>query len=495
MRMIPFFLLLVLLGGNKLEKRPQKTVSTPRFVISDEPPIAIKPTQSYVFGYLEVPENRALSNSQTIRLPVYIFKSRNPEPQPDPVIYTVGGPGYTSLRSAPYMDYYRYLDDRDLILFEQRGNRYAEPHLGCPEWAEAQYQANLPQTGAEQGDSLLLAAASACRMRLLAEGIDLNGYNTEESAADIVDLVRVLDLPAYNLLTISYSTKIAQVIMRDYPAKLRSVVMDSPLPLEVNYDEESVANLLLATRQLLADCMSDPTCHAAYPGLEERFFQFLQEITDNPLEIKVRNPHSRKKEIFFLRGKDLMGILAQASTSEVAAIPLEIDKILQGNYRSLKEQLANLFVGPGSGDGMGMRLSVWCAEEYPFASQSVIQQETNRYPFCRGLSPAVFDSSICGIWGVQPAATSENLPVSSEIPLLLISGEYDSQTPPHWAAAMQKNFPNSYHLVFRAWLHTPTTNWGNPCGMQVAQAFFNAPHEAPVLPCFEQLTAPDFIRK
>ena len=82
------------------------------------------------------------------------------------------------------------------------------------------------------------------RDRLAKEGIDFNGYNTNEIAADINDLANVLEIEEYNLLTISYSTKIAQVLIRDYPEKIRSVVMDSPLPLEASYDEESVKNLL-----------------------------------------------------------------------------------------------------------------------------------------------------------------------------------------------------------------------------------------------------------
>ena len=90
----------------------------------------------------------------------------------------------------------------------------------------------------------LAEAAKTCRDRLTKKGIDLNGYNTNEITADIDDLVSVLGIQEYNLLTISYSTKIAQVLLRDYPDHIRSVVMDSPLPLEVDYDEESVENLL-----------------------------------------------------------------------------------------------------------------------------------------------------------------------------------------------------------------------------------------------------------
>lgn len=216
----------------------------PRFITAKMPPIGIKKDQEYQFGYLIVPENRTDPQSKSIQLPVYIFKSRNPNPKADPIIYTVGGPGYTTMTSAPYMNYYSYLDDRDFILFEQRGTLYSKPHLDCPEWSKAISITNSPNFAKAKKDSILKVAASECRDRLIAKGIDLNGYHTQEIAADIADLRKVLGLKSYNLLTISYSTKIAQVLMRDYPEGIRSVVMDGALPLASKYDEESNFNLI-----------------------------------------------------------------------------------------------------------------------------------------------------------------------------------------------------------------------------------------------------------
>ena len=171
------------------------------------------------------------------------------------------------------MKYYKYLDDRDFILIEQRGNYYAKPHLDCPEWSQAVSQSNLLDLKGISSDSILKKAAADCRKGLVKKGIDLNAYNTNEIAADINDLVNVLQIEKYNLLTISYSTKIAQVLMRDYPERIRSVVMDSPLPLAVNYDEESVENLLETVHTLLSDCEEDDACNAAFPDIKKRFFE------------------------------------------------------------------------------------------------------------------------------------------------------------------------------------------------------------------------------
>lgn len=471
--------------------RKEEKQFVPSFKESKKTTHKIPKGQKFTFGYLEVLENRDNPQGKTIQLPVYIFKSRSENPKPDPIIYTVGGPGSSTMRSAKYMKAYQYLDDRDFILFEQRGTQYAKPHLACPEWSQAQYLSNLPSFAGDR-DSLFNQAAKNCRERLLEAGNDLNSYTTNDVAADIEDLRKVLGIERYNLLTLSYSTKIGQVLIRDYPQAIRSVVMDSPLPLEMSYDEVSVSNLMDAVEKLLSDCEADNQCVVAYPNLKERFYQFLRDKTENPLLVKVENPISKKEEVFYLRGSDLITVFTSANTGQVPNVPFEINKILNNDMSTVKDYLANLFYKPGPGNGKGMRLSVWCAEEFPFVSQEKVKSEMHKYPEVRGLSPAVFKEEVCKIWGVKKVTDIENQPVKSDIPVLLISGEYDNETPPEAAKAMQKNLPNSFHLVFKAWKHGPTTNWSNPCAMTAANMFFNNPQSLPQPECLNAIKGAKF---
>ena len=46
---------------------------------------------------LTVPENRTRAGSNLIHLPVIVFRSRSAAPRPDPIIFTAGGPGASSL--------------------------------------------------------------------------------------------------------------------------------------------------------------------------------------------------------------------------------------------------------------------------------------------------------------------------------------------------------------------------------------------------------------
>ncbi|WP_046759112.1 alpha/beta fold hydrolase [Kordia jejudonensis] len=459
------------------------------FTVSTDTTHKIPNGQQYTFGYLRVLENRNKPQGNTIQLPVYIFKSRNPNPKKDPIIYTVGGPGASTMPSAQYMKYYQYLNDRDFILIEQRGTQYAKPHLDCPEWAKAAHISNLPNFDDNQYDQLFEAAASACKKRLEKDNIDLNQYTTNAIAADIADLKKALNIDTYNLLTISYSTKIAQVLLRDYPEDIRSVVMDSPLPLEVNYDEESITNLMNSVQKLLSACKSDDVCNTAYPNLEERFLSYLKDKTQNPLKVIVQNPKTNMDETFLLTGSDLITIF-KASTLE--NVPFEINKLLHNDLSSLKIQLRSLFEESGIGMAIGMRLSVWCAEENPFNSEENIKAESKEYAELKGLSPAVFSKEVCDIWSVKKVSKIENEAVKSDIPVLIISGEYDTETPVKWATAMKQNLPNSKHIIFKGWRHGTTTNWSNQCAMEVANAFFNNPIENVIPDCFSEIKNLEF---
>ena len=460
---------------------------TPHFRTSKKEVVKIPKDIPYTFGYLEVPENREKPNGVTIKLPVYIFKSRSQSPPKDPIIYTVGGPGNSTMSSAPYARYYQYLDDRDFIFFEQRGTYYAQPNLDCPELAEAMHQQWIERlTGSgNSSEEEYQKAIMDCKERHSGKGVDLSAYHSDAIAADIHDLKIALGLDQYNLLTVSYSTKIAQILMRDYPEEVRSVVMDSPLPLEASYDEESTQNLFDVYHEIFDRCKNDESCGATYPNLENRYYAFLEALNDKPIELSIKV--SKKPVTLRLKGRDLFPLLADISYPQVYEVPFLVNQIISGDYTRLEELFSAALNSQPDGIGLGMRLSVWCAEEFPFTNQSVIADETAKYPAITGLEPSVFDYETCTTWSVTPLPEKANQAVVSDIPVLLISGSVDNETPSRWARQMLPNLPSGHHIVFPSWRHTPTTYWSNPCAMQMANQFFNNPSEMPEAACFDEI--------
>src|SRR5215213_836727 len=163
----------------------------PRFEKADCA-IWIPPGVKVECGYLVARENRAAKNDKTIRLPIIILKSDNPTPQPDPILRTLGGPGASSLKLVGGRKFSPWLKNRDVIIFEQRGTKYAQPALDCPEVDEAKIRGFKQRLNEAEINRREIEAAKVCRERLLKAGIDLSAYNSAESAADIEDLRRVL---------------------------------------------------------------------------------------------------------------------------------------------------------------------------------------------------------------------------------------------------------------------------------------------------------------
>ena len=94
-------------------------------------------------GNLVVPESRLHPQSGVIKLPFIYVESSNPAKKPDPVLYTGGGPGVSSLHPVTSIAGRSLLKDRDYIAFEQRGTHYASPNLECQGSGQAVQEAYL----------------------------------------------------------------------------------------------------------------------------------------------------------------------------------------------------------------------------------------------------------------------------------------------------------------------------------------------------------------
>ena len=158
--------------------------------------------QTVECGYLTVPEDRDGSDGTTIRLQVAVFKSASENPAPDPIVFLEGGPGGSSLefislrfnrRVAPF------LEDRDIVIFDQRGVGISEPALDCPEIVEMVYSSLAEDLSTEAWASRSTEAARRCRDNLEGQGVSLDAYTSASNAADLNDLRQALGYREWNL--------------------------------------------------------------------------------------------------------------------------------------------------------------------------------------------------------------------------------------------------------------------------------------------------------
>lgn len=456
----------------------------PRFEASDCA-VTIPKGEKVECGYLVVREERALKNSPTIRLPIIILRSENPHPQPDPILRTLGGPGASSLRMISGRRFSPWLKDRDVIIFEQRGTRYAQPALECPEVDAANINSAKQNLDAKTARRNEVQAAKSCHERLTRQGINLSAYNSAESAADIEDLRRVLKLDKLNLYGVSYSARLMLNVVRDYPQGIRSVVLESTLPPQVNYDEVGVDEIVRSLNVLFRNCQTDARCAAAYPKLEEEFYAAVNRLNRQPISVSVKDAKTGETSDIKLHGNDfatwLIDYLLSNDAAAIAAAPLVIHQTFQGKYDAFRKY-ANDKTNSSS-SSLGMRYSVWCGEEMAFESLRKIKAQSFRYPRLRGYEVMALPD-ICRVWKVRPAKAIENRPVKSDVPTLILTAEYDAYTPPHWGVSAAKTLKHSF-LFEVPWVgHGPA--FSNSCAREMIAEFFVNPKVAPNSDCLRQ---------
>lgn len=435
-------------------------------------------------GYLLVPENRTSAQTAWIRLRVAIFPNRAGLPVRDPVVHLAGGPGSSSLEEAGYLfaqGLDAVLEQRDLILYDQRGTGFSQPRLDCPERARLApvlLEGNLPAEGNEQ---TILEAFRRCRQRLLAAGIDLSAYTSASSAADLEDMRLALGYEKLNLYAVSYGTRLALTFIRDHPASVRSAVLDSAYPLQINLYTALAPNAERAFNVFFDRCAADAGCAASFPDLQVVFYQLVDQLNANPIfvslsaegaEHTVRVDGGRLIDVLFT------GLYNPAVT---ASMPRMILDIRQGNYDILRRRLALYFENTGA---LGMQMSVQCNEELPFdtmeaafaAALGVHPQIAAYYlPTVQGLF------EVCSEWAAALPPAIENLPVKGDVPVLVLAGEGDPITPPEWGRLVAADLSHAFFHEFGGDGHWVTRS--SQCALRMALAFWDKPAIDPADAC------------
>jgi pimeloyl-ACP methyl ester carboxylesterase len=456
-----------------------------------QPGTGIVEGQQVTCGYVTVPQNRNVNDGRTVKLALAIFKAPHylKTPDPDPVLRLDGGPGGPSLTDwASYItatNYDRFIFDHDLIMFDQRGTGYSTPSLKCPELISLQYSPSGSQQDYEQ-------AARTCYNRLVAQGIDLNGYNSLQNAADVRDLIHALGYQQMTLYGVSYGTRLALTVMRLYPSVVHAAVLDSVYPPNHNRTDLPL-DAQRVFRVFFQGCAKDASCTAKYPDLEHVFYTLVNTLNAHPISFDTVDPATNRQYTVSLGGDDLIGWLFGTLyvTSLIALLPQTIYQIRAHDYR----QLASLY-GPIMFDDTfsdGMFYSTTCSEDWAFLTQQDIVRSL------QGITPQIAkvfgldeqeEYDICQFWKVQAVPAAQKLPVSSNLPTLVLAGEYDPITPPANAQEVAQDLSHSYYFLFPGQGHGQ--EYSSECSDEIISAFEDTPNLRPSGACISQMTEPAF---
>ncbi|HWQ13567.1 MAG TPA: alpha/beta fold hydrolase, partial [Roseiflexaceae bacterium] len=446
-------------------------------------------------GYLSVPERRDRPDSRTIRLHVAVFKSTAADPAPDPVVYLEGGPGGDALKSVALGFEERvapFLERGDFVVFDQRGTGFSEPALDCPELSDLNYELLDDDLTIAESTERYVATTLACRQRLGQQAIDFGAYNSVESAADVRDLRMALGYDEWNLYGISYGTRLALTTLREHPEGIRSAILDSTVPLQSG-EAETPANIARAFTTLFDGCAADPGCQAAFPDLEGAFYRLVDRLNESPVTEPVVDPLSGQRYSLLLNGDSLFGVLAQAlySSDLIPLLPLAIRAGEQGVDYSLLARLAMIGTIQGEFVSEGMFYSVRCHEEIAFTTPAELAAADDPFPELGGAFDQSVYVEICSRWDAGAAEPVENQPVTSDIPALVLAGEYDPATPPEDGRIAARTLSNSFFFEFPGLGHGVSVD--GPCPQSITLAFLENPGVEPDASCIAGLKGPAFV--
>lgn len=434
--------------------------------------VKVDSNYSHQCGYLVVPENRKKANGRYVKLPFIVAKSNNPNKRKDPLLFTAGGPGGSSLGWITGVGNRGIINDRDCIAFEQRGTRFAIPNLWSNELSDAireSYRKNLSK------DSMVIVGVKRYQQALEKKGIDITGYNTDETVADIHDLLQVLQIDSVNLFGGSYSGGLMLAVLQKDPSRIRSLVLDSPLPTFIPIDEDEPANFNEALTILFERCNKDSANTALYGNLKEKFDHYFSSI-----ENKVfYHPYTEKDstsvlDVAYTRS-DLLNIVVNAfyDQTHIKDIPYLITQLIQGNHQPyIKEVLDNIFNG-GNGPS-GMRISVYCADQTAYHEESILRQVYGPYPYMKGYHINDVYREMCDCWKVPPIQALTKQPFYSTKPVLLADGEMDPACRPLYIDMIHHYMPNSHRLLYRNRSHMVL---GGIIGNTFVKNFLNDPYK------------------
>ncbi|MEJ2737020.1 MAG: alpha/beta fold hydrolase, partial [Anaerolineae bacterium] len=433
-----------------------------------------------------VPADYGDPASDILRLPVIVIHSRSPDPAPDPYLYTSGGPGYSSLAEVWGLAQSDIVDDRDVVILEQRGNLYAKPSLTCDTsvlWEES-------------------AGDTACLDSLLERGIDLSDYTTQSIAEDINALRQVLDYEEWNLSGASYSSQLMLLTLQRHPEGIRSVVLQSVGPLTESRYEHDPEHAVRALEVMFKDCAADPACASAYPDLEGRFYDLFHRLNADPVSFEIRDTSWGEPITVTVSGRDLLswmisdGFYGPARPPHrTAYLPLLIDLVEKGDtdllYPWARDQLRGM-----SGDSRwarGLYYAVSCQNDAPAVTVEERAAQASAYPELEGYVRHDRELEICALWDLPPAPPLATSPVKSDIPTLILAGSYDPITPPEWGQTVAEGLDNGYYYEFPSAGHSVNTD--NDCLQEILIAFLKEPTSAPDANCLASMPGPDFVQE
>jgi pimeloyl-ACP methyl ester carboxylesterase len=397
--------------------------------------------QEVLCGKYDVFEDREARSGRKITLSVVVLPALAVKAAHDPVFFLSGGPGEGAalIASRAGDDYWRELRlERDLVFVDQRGT-------GNSHGLRCNFYGKDTDVQIHFNDMFPIDKIRACRDKLRKIAA-LQHYTTPIAVDDLDEVREALGYEKINLYGGSYGSVTALEYLRRHGTHVRSAVLAGVATPAMKLPLHFARGARTTMDKLINDCETDEKCHAAFPQLREEFAVVLHQFEKGPVVFEMPHPKSNKiQPVRMSRGifvEKLRLMLYRSNASD--HIPLLIHRAVRGDWVPFAQ--AALTVRAAAIESVsGMYLTVTCSEGTAAITEEEIVRET-RNTFMGDYRTRTHIRA-CQEWPREDVSTDFYTPVKSDVPVLLLSNQYDPATPSEFVRAAAQFLPNSRQIL------------------------------------------------
>lgn len=398
-------------------------------------------------GRLWVPENRSNPNARSIKLEFVRFKSSNPKPG-SPIIYLAGGPGGSGIATARWRRFPLFMaltEVADVIALDQRGTGASNSIPEC------KTKLSAPDNEAIKAEVQLerfRSAAKQCALFWQQNGVDIDGYNTRENAADLNDLRRALGAEKISLWGISYGSHLALETLKQFPSNIDRVVLASIEGSDHTIKLPARTDAYFARVQQAINL--DLRAKSAYPNLVATMQSVHRKLEQQPLDIRFQDQQG--KHLQFKLGKLEMQMAVSGMISDpenMTMLPAIYSALNHGAVQALPPQLLEAIYRATRSNIVfsGMAEAMDAASGISATRKKMVNEQAKTSLLGHALNPPYH--LIRDELGVKDLGRSFREPTQSDVPTLFLSGTLDGRTYPESAAEVARGFKNGTHVSIK----------------------------------------------
>lgn len=405
---------------------------------------ALGQTVECFWGTLEVPENRTKPNSRTLTLAYVRFPALTPAPGP-PIVYLAGGPGGSGIDTAKGRRFPLFMELRqvsDVIAFDQRGTGASNQIPPCSQPESFDRNSAITLENMLPG---LRKNAAHCSQFWADQGVDLSGYNTRESAADLEALRVALGAKKLNLWGISYGTHLALASMKDHSKTIHRAVLASSEGLDHTLKLPGWSDAFFHRVQQVI--RADPKARGAYPDLLGSMRKVFQRLEKEPVSVPIKTGKGDETYTLSFDKSALQLIVSWMfikNPSNISNLPAAF-KAMEGGDFSYPAQVLSyiVFQSPNVSSGMGEAMDAasgissqrW--DQFQFEAKTALIGNMLNFPM-----PFLADA-----YGNLDLGDTFREPLETDIPTLFLNGTLDGRTFPEETWAIMRGFSRGLQII------------------------------------------------